>query len=267
MLKEINKVQIEHYRENGFVRLPGFLTPDEINELKAAVLEGVATTEKRIVPGTGAYYDAVWTRRVNLWKNNKTVKRYMLHENLGRILSRLASVDALRIWHDQALIKEPFANPTGYHLDIGKWSFSSAHAISVWIALEDATLCNGCLWFVPGSHRIATFDTVDINENLGGLFEIFPGMAGIDPVPVPLKAGDCSFHNGLLAHGAGANMTRGRRIAMTCAYMPDGSVFNGRQNVLPDDYFQSLAVGDVLENDDCNPLVFRNGFEEDPRRP
>jgi ectoine hydroxylase-related dioxygenase (phytanoyl-CoA dioxygenase family) len=35
----------------------------------------------------------------------------------------------------------------------------------------------------------------------------------------------------LAAHGAGANMTRGQRRAMTCAYMPDGSTFNGVQNI------------------------------------
>ena len=81
-------------------------------------------------------------------------------------------------------------------------------------------------------------------------------MGEIDPVPVPMKAGDCSFHNGLVAHGAGANMTRGRRIAMTCAYMPEGSTFNGQKNILPKDYFESLKIGDVLENDDQNPIVY-----------
>jgi phytanoyl-CoA hydroxylase len=75
-------------------------------------------------------------------------------------------------------------------------------------------------------------------------------------VPVPMKAGDCSFHNGLAAHGAGANMTRGRRIAMTCAYMPEGSTYNGNRNILPDDYVKTLKVGDVLENDDQNPLLW-----------
>ena len=62
-------------------------------------------------------------------------------------------------------------------------------------------------------------------------------MGEIDPISVPMKAGDCSFHNGLTAHGAGCNMTRGRRIAMTCAYMPEGSTFNGQRNILPKDYF------------------------------
>ena len=43
---------------------------------------------------------------------------------------------------------------------------------------------------------------------------------------------------------------------MTCGYMPDGSTFNGLQNVLPDSYFKTLEVGDVLDNDDQNPLIY-----------
>ena len=49
-----------------------------------------------------------------------------------------------------------------------------------------------------------------------------------------MTAGSCSFHSGLTVHGAGANMTNGLRRAMTCAFMPDGAVFNGQQNVLSD---------------------------------
>ena len=58
-------------------------------------------------------------------------------------------------------------------------------------------------------------------------------------------------------HGAGDNMTPGWRRAMTCAYMPVGSTFNGQKNVLPTDYFESLEIGDVLENDEVNPLLWQ----------
>jgi ectoine hydroxylase-related dioxygenase (phytanoyl-CoA dioxygenase family) len=111
--------------------------------------------------------------------------------------------------------------------------------------------------FIPGTHKLATFDNAGIGQNMADLFKIYPKMAEIDPVPVPMKAGDCSFHNGLVAHGAGANMTRGRRIAMTCAYMPEGSTFNGQKNILPDSYFKTLTQGDLLQNEEQNPLLYR----------
>jgi ectoine hydroxylase-related dioxygenase (phytanoyl-CoA dioxygenase family) len=82
-------------------------------------------------------------------------------------------------------------------------------------------------------------------------------LQNIDPEPVPMAAGDCSFHNGLVANGAGANMTRHRRIAMTCAYMPINSTFNGNQSILPTNYFKNLKEGDLLNDDQLNPIVYK----------
>jgi ectoine hydroxylase-related dioxygenase (phytanoyl-CoA dioxygenase family) len=206
-------------------------------------------------PEEESYYTKVFTQRLNLLRVNDTVKRYVFNPGLGEMLCQLEGVDGFRVWHDQALIKEPYGNPTAWHLDDPYWSFSSKHSLSMWIALEPATLENGCMWFVPGTHKLASYDNSDIGEDLSSLFKVYPEMAEIDPVAVPMQPGDCSFHNGLTAHGAGANMTRGRRIAMTCAYMPVGATFNGQQNILPPDYFNSLSVGDVLENNEWNPVV------------
>ena len=264
MQTQLTDEQVARYRDQGFLTVPGFLSPGEVAELRAAVLDAIATMGRRKVAGGGAaleegdsYYDRVFTQRLNLWRISDTVKRYMLAPDLGRMTARLAGVPGIRVWHDQALIKEPFGNPTAWHLDNPYWSFSSRDSISVWIALEDATLGNGCMWFIPGTHRLAELGrNVGIGQNQADLFKVYPRMAEADPVAAPMKAGDCSFHNGLTAHGAGANMTRGRRIAMTCAYMPAGSVFNGQQNILPDAYFRTLRVGDPLVNDEWNPLIF-----------
>ena len=74
--------------------------------------------------------------------------------------------------------------------------------------------------------RIYVFQrNAGIGENLGELFELYPEWQGrpeMAPVAVPMKAGAASFHSGMTAHGAGANMTPRRRRAMTCGYMPDG---------------------------------------------
>jgi phytanoyl-CoA hydroxylase len=261
----VTETQIRQYRDDGYVKIDQFLTPAEVAELKSAVLDAVmsidrkavATDEKAHRAHNESYYGRVFTQKINLWRINPTIKNYMLNPELGKMICRLAGVPGYRIWHDQTLIKEPFGNPTAFHLDDPYWSFSSRDAISIWIALEDATLENGCMYFQPGTQKLASFDNAGIGENMSALFKIYPDMAKVDPVAVPMKAGDCSFHNGLLSHGAGPNMTRKRRIAMTAGYMPEGSTFNGTSNVLPRDYLQTLKVGDVLANDEWNPIVGR----------
>jgi len=265
MKTTVSKKDVESYREKGFAMVRGFLSNEEAAELKRAVLDAVEKLGQQVVAGEGlddhpagdGYYSKVFTQRMNLWHINDTIKKYMLGPDLGRMMCDLAGIEGIRVWHDQTLIKEPFGNPTGWHLDNPYWSFHSHDAISIWIALDDATLENGCMWFIPGTPKMASFDNTTIDEDLAGLFKIYPEMAEIDPVPMPMTVGDCSFHNGLLAHGAGANMTRGRRVAMTCAYMPEGSTFNGQRHIIhPTPYFESLKVGDVLESEDYNPLLF-----------
>jgi phytanoyl-CoA hydroxylase len=263
MRTSVSADQIASYREDGFLMIRQFLDAGEVAELKQGVLDAIATMGRRKIAGIGAnlmegdaYYDRVFTQRINLWRISEVVKSYMLRPELGKLAADLEGVDGLRVWHDQAFIKEPFANPTALHLDNPYWPFTSHHSLTVWIALEDATPENGCLCFLPGSHKVARFDNVLPRDEFGALLTVYPEMS-VEPFVATMKAGDCSFHNGLTAHGAGINMTAGRRIAMSCAYMPEGSRFNGQQNILPDDYFERLKPGDLLDDDIFNPVVYR----------
>ena len=173
------------------------------------------------------------------------------------MLCALEGIDGIRIWHDQTLQKQPWANPTAWHSDNPKWSYHSPHAISIWIALDPATLQNGCMYYVPGSHKVNNFDNTGIGEEMAEYFERFPQFGGVMPVAGAMEPGDAGFHNGLLTHGAGPNMTPDWRRAMTAGYMPDGSVFNGIQNILSDAQVAALEVGDPLADDRHNPLLWR----------
>ncbi len=261
MKTDLSADQIASYQRDGFLVYENFLDAAEVAELKQAVTDAIATLGEKKVTGQDwasgeSYYDKVFTQKLNLWLISSTIKSYMLNPKLGKMLCDLEGVDGFRCWHDQTLIKQPFANPTAWHLDNPYWSFFSKHSLSIWIALEDATYQNGCMYYIPGTHKMSGFDNSAIGENMGDLFKIYPEFKKIDTVAAPMKAGTCGFHNGLTAHGAGANMTRGTRMAMTCAYMPVGSTFNGNKNILPNDYFKSLKQGDILENDDWNPVVY-----------
>ncbi len=256
--------EIASYQEQGFVVIEDFLTSDELDLWRDAVDEAVADRGRLAIPGfepedaaaEKTYYQQVFTQRVNLWQTNDKVKPLVTDERLGKLATELAGVEGLRLYHDQALIKEPWGNPTAFHLDVPYWAFNSADALSVWVALDDVTMQNGALMFVPGSHTAKRFDNCGIGPSLGALFEVYPEWANITPVACPVRAGSCTFHNGLTAHGAGANMTPGRRRAMTAGYMPDGSTFNGGTSIYRPEQLEKMAVGDVLADDAQNPLVY-----------
>ena len=269
MKHQLSNEQVQTYQGNGFIVIENFLSPDELDIWRAAVTNAVGERAGIKIPGknikTGQadginedsdYFAKVFDQLLNLWQTSEVIRQIMLDERIGKMAAQLSGADGIRIWHDQALIKRPWANPTAWHLDTPFWSFSDRRAISIWVALDDATLENGCLFFIPGSHKLTSFDKITIGRNMDGIFEVYPQLKNLRPAAAPMKAGSCSFHNGLTVHGANANMTPGFRRAMTCAYMPDGNRFNGEPNILPDAYLHSLRVGDMLNNDDQNPLIY-----------
>jgi ectoine hydroxylase-related dioxygenase (phytanoyl-CoA dioxygenase family) len=267
---KLTKDQIGSYQDNGFIVIDNFLSPEELEDWRKNVMEAVRERAGKKMPGkdlkTGEddginedteYFGKVFDQLINLWQTHEGVKKLMMDSRLGEMAARLAGVDGIRIWHDQALFKRPWANPTAWHLDTPFWSFADRRALSIWVALDDATYENGCLYFIPGSYKTTRFDNSGIGKNMDGIFTVYPQLIGVNSVAVPMKAGSCSFHNGLTIHGAGANMTSGHRRAMTCAYMPDGNSYNGQPNVLPDAYVKTLSIGDLLKNDLLNPLIYR----------
>lgn len=263
MKDQLSEEQIVSYQNDGFLMIENFLNTDELahwsQTTNEAVKQRLAATRKSDASEPGEaenYYAQVFTQCLKLADSHAGMREIMLDPRLGRLAATLAGVDGIRIWHDQALFKPPYGNPTAWHLDNPYWSFSSPNAVSLWVALDDATMANGCLYYVPGTHKMARGENVGIGKNIAGLFQIYPQWKHIETVGCPCPAGSAVFHNGLTAHGAGANMTNRPRRAMTCAYMPDGSVFNGTQNVLPDDYVRMLQVGDVLNDNALNPLVW-----------
>lgn len=268
MRNDLTQGQIAQYRHDGFLVIENFLSAEELEFWRTALNDAVEKRngnkmpDRKEVYGKGdaedkSYYDNVFDQLINLWVDNDKMKQIMLDERLGKMAAQLAGVQGIRIWHDQALIKKPWANPTSWHLDTPYWSFSDRRALSIWVALDDATYENGCLFFIPGSYHKTTFDNPGIGKNMGAIFTTYPEFKTAQSVAAPMRAGSCSFHNGLTIHGAHANMTPGFRRAMTCAYMPDGSIFNGIQNILQDEDVARLKIGDMLENNKLNPLIYQ----------
>ena len=257
----LSRGQIEEYREDGFLVVESFLDKDELENWRRCTEEAIPLRLEgkhlHNQDDPDAYYSQVFTQALKLAEVHKGMREIMHDPALGKVAAELAGVDGIRIWHDQALIKPPFGNATGWHLDNPYWSFSSRDAISIWVALDDATLHNGCMYYLPGTHKTARFEGANIDKNQRALFKTYPEWESIASVACPCTAGSAVFHNGLTAHGAGANMTSRPRRAMTCAYMPDGSTFNGVRNILSEGYHNSLKIGDVIDDDREVPLIYK----------
>src|SRR3954468_5706035 len=106
MLAHATADQIASYRERGFVIVRDLLSPSELRELTAGVERGIELTRRtmgrnKVVgghweEGHDEYRDGVFLQRINLWKLEPTVRRYMLGAEIGRIATELSGVEGLR---------------------------------------------------------------------------------------------------------------------------------------------------------------------------
>ncbi|MCW8128753.1 MAG: phytanoyl-CoA dioxygenase family protein [Planctomycetota bacterium] len=255
MLDTISDSDVAFYHRNGFYVREGFLEPADLAQWReavdAAVFKRTGHDKRTLAEKTD--WEKALKQVMNLWKDNPDVRALMLDERLGKAAARLAGVDGIRIFHDQALIKDAGGRPTVWHQDLPYWSFTHRAAISIWVALDDATVENGCLWYVPGSQYTEVSGGVDLGKD-ADVREKVPQLSGLEAVPVPVKAGTAVWHTGLTYHYAGPNKTAKPRRAMTCAYMPDGSVCNGRYHGVQGDF--KPAAGEKMDRDEVFPLIY-----------
>jgi phytanoyl-CoA hydroxylase len=204
-----------------------------------------------------------WTRSLvfchHLWREDDYIRSIACNSQLANFVCKLASLEAVRLWHDASICKPAWGRPTAWHLDGPHWSFDSTAALTLWLALDNADQSNGCLLVLPGTHREEPVEIMGFNQEIDGLFDFYPHWAECKPFAIPCKPGDAVMFNSRLPHAAYANLTPRSRLAYTIAWMPAVARFNGKRSSMFSRYFHSLRLGDLLIDDVENPLLGPRG--------
>jgi len=236
----VTEEQVRFYEENGFLQLHDVLTMPEVEELRRHVdraIEDVKKQSLNLGPRTDAGYTKVFLQMVNIWERYPAMEDYVHNVRNGEIARKLTRSKFVRLWHDQALIKYPKdSKPTAWHQDTVYWPMNEAGGLSCWMALDDVTVENGCMWFIPGTHKLGPLESVDLgNASEDSILSILPeAYRAKKPVAMPMKAGSCTFHNGLTLHYAGPNVTDKPRRAMVTIYMPAGTTYRQHPHLVGD---------------------------------
>ncbi|MFF1821626.1 phytanoyl-CoA dioxygenase family protein [Kribbella sp. NPDC058245] len=231
---------ISAYRRNGVTRLRNIITTAE-----AARFRDAAIAESGIASDY-AGGSAIFNQYVNVWQQNDVLRELTLHPNLAAAATALAGVP-LRIWHDHLLIKPPHNGAaTEFHQDAPYWPHAgSRHALSAWVALVDVPVERGCMTFIPGSHGHQGLRAQDLADR-DDLFRVAPDLRWEERLTIPLRAGDCTFHNAYLAHSATPNLTDDPRIAHVTIFVDADTEYTGGGHVVTDGL--GLTPGQSLEH-------------------
>ena len=262
MRADVSPEEVRSYRDDGFLVIEDLLDHAELAAWRTAVdgaVGGHGVSGRDLEPEQSEYYDRVFLQRVNMWKTSDAVRELVIDERFGRLVAALAGVGEVRLYHDHALIKLPWANPTNWHADNPYDPYRSPQAIMLWIALDDADARNGCLHFLPGSHRRDRLDDgAALDEaNIGALLEANPHFAAIEPAMAEVAAGAGIFINGMTAHAAGANMSPRPRRAFSMLFIPGRCGYTGQPGALPAELTARLQPGDILDDSEHLPLLYQ----------
>jgi phytanoyl-CoA hydroxylase len=230
--------QKREFDENGYVIVRGLLSREEVDAIGGHA-DQIAVGEIA-QPASAVQVEPAIQRKEEAAKSKLEAVRKLssvartdpimhAHATNPKILDILEGLIGpdIKLFDDQLFMKSPaHGSRKNYHQDSNSSMMSKyvPHSlVSCWAALDDATVDNGCLWFIPGSHkwgRIPVEREREIEKQaLAGALE--------NEVPIELKAGDCSFHHSLLMHCSRANRSSARRRGYATQYMSAKSKFTG----------------------------------------
>ncbi len=167
---------------------------------------------------------------------------------------------AVRFWHDQIFYKPArHGGVVAWHQDYSYWTRTQPMAhLSCWIGLDDSTRGNGCLHYVPGSHRWNLLPLTGLAKEMDSIQSVLTVEQKHDflPVPIELKKGEASFHHPLMVHGSFANETDRPRRAAVINVVRDGVVSASDEPLL--EGVPPIAAGRQLAGQ-FFPLLFESG--------
>ena len=262
-LHPLDPAAVAAFRRDGHVTVPGLASPEEVAAVRPAILRAIAR-----VAGSGDRqgrlddYGSLFTQVTNAWRIDDEVRRFVFSRRFARVAAELLGVAGVRLYHDQALVKEPGGRPTPWHQDQYYWPLDTADTVTLWMPLVDVDEGMGPMVFASGSHRV-DWDSGAISDEGGARLEAEIRRRGL---PLgggrALRAGDATFHRGRTLHCAGANRSGRPREVMTVIYHADGARVvepdTEHRRADRDAFLPGLAAGDLAASP-LNPLLYRAG--------
>ncbi|MEZ6013755.1 MAG: phytanoyl-CoA dioxygenase family protein [Planctomycetota bacterium] len=255
---------LERFRADGHVRLPGVFTPAELAAFEPTLTALVdARNQRRDKPWAAqTTYERAFVQITNLWRDAARARQFVFGRRLARLAAELLEVESVRLYHDQALYKEPSIGPGGHtpwHADQYYWPLASDRAITAWVPLVDVPLEMGPLCFAPGSQHFPAGRELAISDESEARCAEALRDAGFGHRVEPYALGDVSFHLGWTFHNAPPNQTATTRKVMTVIYidaaMRVAAPRHAAQEKDLEVWFPGLGPGDLAASE-LNPVLW-----------
>jgi ectoine hydroxylase-related dioxygenase (phytanoyl-CoA dioxygenase family) len=212
------------FARDGHACVPGLATSGEVAALRPHVAAAARTRNPEPPPlESRDTYGKAFLQSMNVWRLDEAVRSFVWSPRFAAVAAALLEVDGVRLYHDQALFKEPGGGPTPWHQDQVYWPLDTDRTITMWMPLGRRPQRGRVDDVRVGSHRqdVSAFDISDGSD--GACRRWSPSVASSCTPTGALRAGDATFHAGWTLHRAGPNPTADVREVMTVIWYADGA--------------------------------------------
>ena len=240
---KLTQEQIEHYNEYGFVSgipLLDHAQVDALNEELAGLIDPAH-------PGNALFHQfysnessdpgSTLFHALGAWRITPAFHDVLWNPAFVMAASQLLGNRGVRFWHDQLFYKPALhGGVVAWHQDYSYWTRTiPMHHLTCWTGLDDSTVQNGCLYYVPGSHRWGLLQKPELAGDMNGLARYLTEQqkAEFKPVPIELKRGYGTFHHPLLVHGSYENKSEAARRAVVLNVFADGTLSDSNKELMP----------------------------------
>lgn len=231
--RPIGEFEIGHFDRNGYLAGIKLLGPQQVNEMRTALDEMMSPEyasdarfyeyhsnessepEKRLFHALGA------------WRVSPAFHDLIFHPTVVSVAEILLG-GPVRFWHDQLFVKPAHDGAVvAWHQDYSYWTRTRPVChLTCWVGLDDSTEENGCVQYVPGSHKWDLLPRTDLARDMNAVLDVLTDeqRAAFRPVPIELKAGEATFHHPMMLHGSYENRSPRPRRAAVINLFRDGVV-------------------------------------------
>ena len=259
--KPVAAADQDWFRQKGHVLIRGVASPTEAAAYRTVIADAADEYNSEARPlAERDTYGKAFLQIMNLWVRDDAVRKFTTARRFAGIAAQLLGVPGVRLYHDQALFKEPGGGPTPWHQDQYYWPLDTDKTITMWMPMVDVPAEVGSMTFASGSHKNGYINAVAISDQSDAFFNDY-----VEKNRLPLhsygalSAGDATFHYGWTLHSAPPNPTTKMREVMTIIYFADGTraLDPDNPNRLSDlrGWMPGVRPGDLARSE-LNPLLY-----------
>ncbi len=277
--KIVSEEKVRFFVENGYLVLPDLVSPQEIEELKADTVklargdyqcEGIQPaspelTDEEVLQNILCIHQPHFVSPV--------MEKFIRHEKICGVLSQIVAAHlpfwdgSVKCMQSMLFVKGPGMPGNPWHQDEDAIPTRDRSLCGAWIAIDDATIDNGCLWVIPASHRQGYIYGRSEHDN-DDEYDYSGQSTGFDEsgkIPVEVKAGTVVFFNGYLLHNSLKNRSDTYRMALVNHYMNAYSLLPWGKSDINDQTIGEADVREIIPVAGIDPYQWK-GYQNPPQK-